>query len=292
MNNAARRGVFHGKMPILRLRRPQLLVASLACLTVVGGCSDLGGILAPLPRPTAASHPGFDTSIYPGDAAMRTWRAASPYEWAGYYLAAPCHADATWSGRRATLAAQGWGTAVVYVGQQTWESLPVAPFAGGPARAVQAATCSRTLLSGAQGTIDAIDAIAKTANEGFPRGSTIFLDIEYMSTLTAAMREYYRSWIAQLLADGRYLPGVYCHRSNAAAIHDDVVAEFMAQRHVESPRFWIAGGSGFSIDRAPADVGHTFANVWQGRLDTNETWGGVPLHIDVDVADRSSPSGS
>lgn len=279
-------------MPIHRLRRQRLLIASLACLTVVGGCSDLGGILAPFPGPASASHPGFDTSIYPGDAAMHTWRAASPYEWAGYYLAAPCHADATWSGRRATLAVQGWGTAVVYVGQQTWESLPVAPFAGSPARAVQAATCSRTLLSGAQGTIEAIDAIAKTANEGFPRGSTIFLDIEYMTTLTAPMREYYRAWVAQLLADGRYLPGIYCHRSNAAAVHDDVIAEFAAARHIESPRFWIAGGTGFSIDRAPADVGHTFANVWQGRLDTNETWSGVPLHIDVNVADRSSPSGS
>ena len=279
-------------MPIPRSRRPRLLAASLACLTVVGGCSDLGGILAPLPGPAAASHAGFDTSIYPGDAAMRAWRGSSPYEWAGYYLPAPCHADASWAGRRVTLASQGWGAAVVYVGQQTWESVPVAPLDAAPARAIQATTCSRTLLSGAQGTIEAIDAIAKTANDGFPRGSTIFLDIEYMSTLTAPMREYYRSWVAQLLAGRRYRPGIYCHRSNAAAIHDDVIAEFVLARDIELPRFWIAGGTGFSIDRAPADVGHAFANVWQGKLDTNETWSGVPLHIDVNVADRSSPSGS
>src|SRR5437773_3453407 len=65
-----------------------------------------------------ASHPGFDTSIYPGDAAMGAWlKPASPYEWVGYYLQAPCHRDPSWMGKRAALTSMGWGLAVLFVGQ-------------------------------------------------------------------------------------------------------------------------------------------------------------------------------
>ena len=264
--------------------------AAILCLTILAGaCTDVSAVLRPLPD--GGSHPGFDTSIYPGAPAMRAWRApSSPYEWVGYYLPAPCHTDASWSGQRQYLSTLGWGTAMVYVGQQTWEGVAIAPREQGPSRAAQAATCSRTLLTGAQGTIEGIDAAAKTANEGFPAGTVIYLDMEYMTTLTTAMRDYYRSWVAQVLADGRYVPGIYCHKSNAAAIHADVVAEFAAAQRAETPRFWIASTSGFSLDRLPTDVGHAFASVWQGKLDVNETWNGVALHIDANVADRASPS--
>src|SRR4051812_24026985 len=74
--------------------------------------------------PVPAAYPGFDTGIYPGDAALQAWRSASPYRWTGYYLAAPCHRDASWSGRRAALEAMGWGLAVIYVGQQDWAQQP------------------------------------------------------------------------------------------------------------------------------------------------------------------------
>jgi hypothetical protein len=70
-------------------------------------------------------HVGFDTYAYPGDAAMRAWRADNtPYEWVGYYLPAPCHKGRTWMGKRERLASMGWGTAVIYVGQQTWDRTP------------------------------------------------------------------------------------------------------------------------------------------------------------------------
>ena len=48
---------------------------------------------------------------YPGDEHMRTWRQASPYQWVGYYLPAPCHRDTSFSGRRQFLtesASRGW----------------------------------------------------------------------------------------------------------------------------------------------------------------------------------------
>src|SRR5215207_2671446 len=43
---------------------------------------------------------GFDTSIYPGDAAMTSWREHAGYDWVGFYLPAPCHKDDSWSGKR------------------------------------------------------------------------------------------------------------------------------------------------------------------------------------------------
>src|SRR5690348_2261672 len=63
---------------------------------------------------------GFDTNVYPGDRAMEAWRKSGEYTWVGYYLPAPCHKDDSWSGTRQTLTEQGWGVAVIYVGQQTW----------------------------------------------------------------------------------------------------------------------------------------------------------------------------
>lgn len=258
---------------------------------VTAACSDSSAILAPPPA-DAGPYLGFDTSIYPGDAAMRAWHTpASPYEWTGYYLPAPCHSNTSWTGHRAFLESNGWGIAVLYVGQQTWDGAATAEMvAPAAARVRQSTTCSRTMLSGAQGTIEGSDAAAKTANEGFPAGTVIFLDIEYMSTVTDAMRDYYRSWVAQVIADGRYLPGIYCNKSNAVTIYSDVHDEFMLRRPTATPQFWIASQSGFTTERKPTDVGFAFANVWQGKLDTDETWNGVALHIDVDVADSPSPS--
>jgi hypothetical protein len=70
-------------------------------------------------------HLGFDTYAYPGDDVMRAWRHKDvPYEWVGYYLPAPCHKGRSWVGKRARLADMGWGMAVIYVGQQTWDRTP------------------------------------------------------------------------------------------------------------------------------------------------------------------------
>lgn len=76
----------------------------------------------------AGRHLGFDTYAYPGDDAMVAWRqdgTGAPYEWVGYYLpSTPCHKGESWSGKRERLATMGWGTAVIYVGQQVWSGTP------------------------------------------------------------------------------------------------------------------------------------------------------------------------
>lgn len=270
-----------------------------------------------------ATHLGFDTYEYPGDETMGAWRDESvPFEWVGYYLPAPCHKDDSWSGKRETLTKMGWGLAVIYVGQQTWGGVPgrkeirtkyvtkyrykkvrvkgklvrrrvavkipvrtvVQP------RARRGASCDKQLVSAAQGTRDANDAIARTLAENFAPGTVIFLDIERMSAVPPRMRDYYRAWTQQILKDGRFRPGYYAHNYNAGLIYSDVREVFDDAGVREEPKFWVAGGKGFSEEKLPQDVGHAFASVWQGLLDVVQTHNGIQLPIDVNVSHVPSPS--
>jgi hypothetical protein len=234
----------------------------------------------------AKGYLGFDTSIYPGDDAMRAWREGDrPYQWVGYYLPAVCHKDGSWSGKRETLTGMGWGIAVIYVGQQTWgrTSAPTG-------RAPSGKACSSNLVTASNGRGDADDAIQKTVAEGFAEGTVVFLDVERMDLVTPSMREYYRAWTTRLLEDGRYRPGIYAHKDNAKLIYDDVRGVFATQGERSEPPFWVASGRNFSVEKLPTDVGHHFAHVWQGQLDIVETRNGVKLPIDVNVAAVPSPS--
>ena len=269
-------------------------------------------------------HLGFDTFAYPGDDAMRAWLTADkPYRWVGYYLSAPCHNDDSWEGKRDTLSEMGWGMAVIYVGQQTWGRTPgqkiavtryvtkrvkqtvrtrngkrvvrhvskrvpvrvlVSP------RASPGSSCSTQLVNAARGNRDASDAIARTAAEGFARGTVIFLDIERMDFVPGAMRDYYKAWTDRVLGDGRFRPGYYAHSHNADLIYRDVKQVLVADGVRTDPPFWISSTQGFATDKSPSEVGHSFAQVWQGILDVVETHNGVRLPIDVNVAQLPSPS--
>jgi hypothetical protein len=271
----------------------------------------------------AGPHLGFDTFAYPGDDAMRAWLTADkPYKWVGYYLSAPCHPDESWEGKRATLSGMGWGMAVIYVGQQTWGRTPGAKIAvtryvtkrvsrvrtrNGKRivshvrkrvpirvmvspRASRNVRCSTQLVGAARGTADARDAINKTNAEGFARGTSIFLDIERMDAVPSAMRNYYRAWTKTVAEDGRFRPAFYAHSFNANLVYNDVKKVLVGAGITEDPPFWIARGEGFAEDKFPADMGHAFAQVWQGVLDVVETHNGVKLPIDVSVAELPSPS--
>lgn len=239
-------------------------------------------------------HVGFDTHTYPGDAIMRVWKETpgSPYKWVGFYLPAPCHADKSWSGKRDTIDAMGWGVAIVYVGQQTWGKSPRSMTPAQRTALAAKNSCSADLLSADRGRAEADDAITKTAAEGFSKGSVVFLDIERMEKIPQGMRDYYKAWVARMLERGDYRPGIYTHQFNAQQIFADVSDVFKAAGHNETPRFWIAGGKGFHEGRAPQDVGFAFAGVWQGLLDVARSVAEVKLPIDVNVAAWKSPSES
>ncbi len=248
---------------------------------------------------------------------MGAWlKPASPYEWVGYYLQAPCHRDPSWMGKRAALTSMGWGLAVLFVGQQTFDGVPdvvvpaplfnrVTPLMIDSLPLARSAvvvpsttaemqsgmvTCSRTLLTTEQGTTDAIDAVTKTAAEGFPGGTVIYLDIEHMDVIPASMDAYYRAWVQQVLADGRFRPGIYVHKANAQAIYDGVRRAYSDMNRSGSAVFWLTTPDGFSIDKPPQDVGFSWASIWQGIYEVNQTYNGATINIDVDVAAMRSPS--
>jgi hypothetical protein len=269
-------------------------------------------------------HLGFDTNIYPGDKAMDAWKRSGEYEWVGYYLKAPCHGDNSWSGTRERLVDQGWGLAVIYVGQQTWGKNLTLASAAKPATtrlsvkrskaskaskkshkktrvrtmtrrssapvAATGSRCSASYVNAIQGAIDARDAIATAEREGFPKGTVVFLDVEHMDVVAQPMRDYYRAWTRVVLGDGRYQPGIYAHTKNAQTIYEDVNEVFDQAGVDAEPQFWIAGASGFSPSSAPTDVGHAFASAWQGVLDVVRTHNGVRLPVDISVASAASPS--
>jgi len=235
---------------------------------------------------------GFDTHTYPGTATMAAWKKApgAPYSWVGFYLQSPCHANASWSGKRDTLQRMGWGLAVVYVGQQTWGKNPRVLTSALRDAIRKRSKCSTDLVSADEGTRNADDAVARASNEGFQPGTVIFLDLERMEKVPQPMRDYYRAWVARMLASGTYQPGIYTHQHNAEAIFADVIDTFKAAGDTSTPRFWIAGGKGFDEGRAPQDVGFAFAGVWQGVIDVARSIANVQLPVDVSVASWKSPS--
>jgi hypothetical protein len=223
---------------------------------------------------------GFDCGSYPGDAAITTWAAASPYAFVGYYLDAPCHSTksfTSWSGKFPLIQSLGLGLAVIYVG-------------------LQQQGCGSTKLSRARGVTDGRDTVAKCTAEGLPEGTIVFLDIEsFDGALFAPMQAYMRGWMAALLDSGFARPGIYCPAARASQILAVAKLEY-AEHGVpdEAPAFWIVKvTSAFDpASSAPADCGVAFASVWQGRLDiAGETHGGVSIDIDQNVADSADPSG-
>ena len=225
---------------------------------------------------------GFDTNIYPGDRTMKIWAQDGTYDWVGFYLPAPCHKDDSWSDKRDTLLSMGWGLAVVYVGQQVWKT---------SRKPRKGATCANMFITASRGVADGHDAINRVIAEGFPHGTVIFLDIERMDRIPASMKAYYSSWTRTVLEDGRYRVGYYTHHDNAAEIFRDVKAVLTAKGDTTEPPFWIAGRTKiFDTDKMPTDVGHAFAEVWQGLLDVTRTHAGIRLPIDVNVSGSRSPS--
>jgi hypothetical protein len=234
-------------------------------------------------------HVGFDTHTYPGTRVMKIWKETpgSPYKWVGFYLPAPCHADKSWSGKRDTLEAMGWGMAVVYVGQQTWGRRPRALGATQLASLRRRSSCSADFLNYSEGRRDADDAVVRTSAEGFQKGAVVFLDLERMETIPPAMRDYYRAWVARMLERDEYVPGIYTHQHNAARIFADVDSLFKAAGRTDTPRFWIAGGKDFHEGRAPQDVGFAFAGVWQGVIDVARSVAQIKLPVDAAWASPS-----
>jgi hypothetical protein len=267
--------------------RGRAVWAVVAMAAALGGCG-----VGPLPgEPTpdvARGVPGFDTRDYPGDTTMRAWLDHSPYRWVGYYLESPCFTGTGWDGARPRLAAMGWGMAVLFVGEQDWsEILPAEQVIADP----DAPRCTVANLTGERGRADGAAAASAAAAQGFPQGAAIFLNVERVERVSDALRAYIREWTVALLEDGRYAPAMYAHGHNADELRPIQVQPYARAGDPRQPRLWVARTGGFSLVRGPAESGFPDAYIWQGVLDTRETWGGVTLRIDANVARSGNPSG-
>src|SRR5688500_4680620 len=258
----------------------------LAIVFVLLGCGGVAPVQTPR-LPEGNYLPGFDTRVYPGAAAMEAWRKNSPYAWVGYYLPAPCYTGRTWIGKRAELHAQGWGTAVLFVGEQDWRAMGRTDTAG---VATQNPRCTAANLTAANGTLHAQVADSTASAEGFDKNTIIFLDVERVDSVSAALADYVRAWAAQLLAGAQYTPGLYAHERNAAALHAVMIEQFSAARRNTRPALWVAKSSPlFTLSSRPSESGLVDASIWQGLHNREGVWGGVTLRIDSNVAATEGP---
>jgi Domain of unknown function (DUF1906) len=108
----------------------------------------------------------------------------------------------------------GWGIAPIFVGRQTEHRSPG----------------SSHELDEWHGINDPRQAARLAAEAGFPRGSVMYLHIEAGGgPLDPDLATYYEAWVAQMIADGQYYPGVYCSYQVAPQL-----------RGLDSrPRWWV-----------------------------------------------------
>jgi len=215
---------------------------------------------------------GFDASSYPGDAVMAWLLANTNLVWCGYYLApAPSHGDTSWMGKRAALAAAGWGFAPTYLGQQVIRPGSLDP-------------------SAANGALDGAQAVSLMQSEGFAPGACVYLDIENGPPLTQLQQDYTSAW-CNTVANGGFTPGVYCSHLLAATV----------QNLCPAARIWafkVPTNAPHAVTAPfptpdPSGCGYAAAQAWQ--LDQNGTFTlppGVhpPLGMDTSSALTADPS--
>jgi hypothetical protein len=132
---------------------------------------------------------GFDRNRYPGDAVLGLLRET--FSFCGYWLnVPPGETTNTWEGKREVLTSSSFGFLVLFNGRLD--------------RELKSPSYSKTL-----GTHDATVAVEAAKKEGFPTGTTIFLDQEEGGRMLPEQRAYVYAWIDGVNASG-YRAGVYC----------------------------------------------------------------------------------
>src|SRR5271166_4156277 len=136
-----------------------------------------------------AGYLGFDRNDYPGDSNVKILRQTFSYS--GYWLNNPPGAKTnSWTGKRKTLQAAGFGFLVLFNGR-TYAEIKKA---GNAAKL---------------GSSDAAAAVAAARAEGFPSRTIIFLDQEQGGRLLPEQRSYLHAWVDGVNA-AQFVAGVYC----------------------------------------------------------------------------------
>jgi hypothetical protein len=132
---------------------------------------------------------GFDRNVYPGDDALPVLRKT--FSFVSYWLGPPPgEKSSSWVGKRTLLESQGFGFAVLFNGRAS-------------------SRLKNSLDARQRGFSDAQTAAKLARQEGFAKGTVIFLDIEEGGRLPAPYHAYLRAWSEELNQAG-LKAGVYC----------------------------------------------------------------------------------
>jgi hypothetical protein len=276
------------------------LLLIVAVLATLSGGFQLAPDSSASPAATAGSL-GFDRNDYPGDSNLKILRQTFSYS--GYWLNNPPGAKTnSWTGKRKTLQAAGFGFLVLFNGRTYAE--------------IKHAGDAIEL-----GASDAAAAVRNARAEGFPRQSIVFLDQEQGGRLLPEQRAYLHAWIdgvnSQQFAAGVYCSGIAAPEGSGVSI---VTAEDIRKNAGgRQIKYWVVNDScppspGCTVSRkhlSPDASGILFADIWQFsqspkradfargcsatyNKDGNCYPPGVDpaqqLHVDLDVATSSDPS--
>lgn len=201
----------------------------------------------------SSSYLGFDRNEYPGDDALFALRET--FAFTGFWLNNPPGATSnTWRGKRNTLLARGFGFLVLFNGRLDKD--------------LRAGSAPENL-----GRTDAATAAKSASSEGFPRNTTIFLDIEEGGRMLPEQKAYIYAWVDAIHEAG-FRAGIYCSGIPAPdnSGHTVVTAEDLRQNAAgRDIVFWVANDScppspGCAFPHEPLRPSTSlvsFAAVWQ-----------------------------
>ncbi len=202
---------------------------------------------------SSGAYLGLDLNQYPGDDALPILRKT--FSFISFWLGPPPEEKrSTWQGKRGLLQSQGLGFAVLFNARET--------------RAVHNSADARQ-----KGTQDAQNAAKLAQQEGFSKGTVIFLDIEEGGRLPTPYHQYLQAWSDNLASLG-YRPGIYCSAipvDEGHGVHITTAQDI--QSHINAPTlvYWVynlacppSPGCAFpSNPPPPAQSGFPAATIWQ-----------------------------
>ncbi|MBI3641966.1 MAG: DUF1906 domain-containing protein [Thaumarchaeota archaeon] len=218
------------------------------------------------------------------------------YFFVGYYLPrAPNVFSNSWRGKRKFLKSIGWGFAVIYVGQLLKKYNGI-----------------QTNLTKSQGFQDGKNAEQIAMNEGFPSGTTIFLDVENYADhnsksktpkIDPSTKNYVEGWIEYFVKNNYYVPGLYCYLLYSDELYNLSQSVYRSNNQSGAAKIWIfyTGSINhgvtkitFNLTTSPT-VARPFAEIWQGQQNVQvqcpcPIQSGNFLTVDLDTAVNQNPS--
>jgi hypothetical protein len=229
-------------------------------------------------RVVQSTRRGFDACTAQSVSTLQAWFTNSPYKDVNFYMGGRNRActQANLNSSWVTSALnQGWNLIPTWVGYQSPSSICT----GCAAFSTSAATARTNGISEADLAANAAETL------GLTKPNIIYYNLEKYNVETAAEPAFVDGWSAQIRARG-YVPGMYVHWTNVASF----ASITNPPQSVWVARWSGSGGTGPTTAPNPdaiTGVSNTiFVNnrIWQHYGDVNQTWGGVAIAIDMNVA--------